>query len=317
MNTRKIQEVGGGTFTVSLPREWARAQSVCQGETVDVFTHLDGTLVIQTHHRETDSTGSVSIPIREEGAERVKQVLLAAYTAGYTDITLDPCRSFTQPQRAAAREAAQTLVGASIATDSEQCIEVRVLVDSEEISVRQLVRQLSFVARSMHREAIAALGEDEAAPRLGDRDDQADRLYAITDRSFSRALSRLDEVDSLGYTRPELFELWSTARDLERIADHAERIGGIANSFDGSVPQDHLTGIQELADSTQTVIERAVNCVVNDSDLGRGYEALTLRSQIRDQVSTLDERLFADSAADYRLARVLDRPATATRWKHR
>ena len=130
--------------------------------------------------------------------------------------------------------------------------------------MRQLVRKLSFVTLSIHREAMTVLSDGGTASHLTDSDDQADRLYAITDRSFSRALSRLREVDRLSCTRSELFELWSTARDLERIADHAERIGTIASELDGSVQEEHVTRLQDLAEQAQAVVEHAVSCVVNE-----------------------------------------------------
>jgi len=273
---------------------------------VDVSTHIDGVLVVQTRNRETDTTGAVSIAVRDQNMDHINQVLLAAYTAGYAEITLTPPEQFTDSQRATAREVARTLSGSTVTTDTERELSVQVLTDPEEISVRQLVRQLSFVALSMYQEAMAAMVDDGAAPRLGDREDQADRLYAITDRSFSRALSRLGEVDRLGLTRPELFELWSTARDLERVADHAERIGALADDFDDSPKIEHVTELTELADQAQTVARRAVDCVLNEGQIDEGYETLSLRAQVREQGEELDRRLFVESTVDYRLARVLD-----------
>ena len=306
METRKIQEVGGGTFTVSLPQDWARTEDISQGQEVDVLTHIDGTLVVQTRDRETDPTGAVSILLPKDDTGRVKQVLWAAYTAGYTKITLTSCDSITPSQREMAHEVARTLTGISVTTDSKQQIVVQVLIDPEEISVRQLVRQLSFVALSMHREAMTALSDGEPVSHLSDSDDQVDRLHAITDRSFSRALSRLREVDRLGCTRSELFEFWSTARDLERIADHAERIGTISSELDGSVQEEHIRHLQDLAQRVQAVVEHAVSCIVNEGNTDEAYEALTLRTEIREQTNALDQRLFVDSTADYRLARILD-----------
>ena len=48
MQTRKIQQVGGGTYTVSLPKEWATAADIEPGAVVALHSHIDGTLVVQT-----------------------------------------------------------------------------------------------------------------------------------------------------------------------------------------------------------------------------------------------------------------------------
>lgn len=307
MDTRKIQKVGGGTFTVSLPQDWAQAEAISQGDVVDVHAHIDGMLVVQTRDRETEPTGSVRVELRgDTGTEHVLQSLWAAYTAGYTEIVLTTQDTFTSSQRRAANEVTNVLGGATGGAIAEQEITVRALLDPDEISVRQLVRQLSFVALSMHETAMAAVADPLSELDLADRDDQADRLFAMTERSFTRSLSRLSEVDSLGETRPELFELWSTARDLERVADHAERIGTVAHGFDNPSEGDHVAALQQLAGRAQDLVDYAVRSVVDDEGTNAACEALTLRTHVREEVRELDRRLFGDATADYRLARILD-----------
>lgn len=306
METRKIQEVGGGTFTVSLPQDWARSQELSQGDTVDLHTHIDGLLVVHPRNRETDSTGGVTIELRSTDSKQILQSLWAAYTAGYTEISLTTRDTFTSSQRRVAHEVANVLAGVTVTSTSEQEITSQVLLDSEEISVRQLVRQLSFVAISMHQAAMAAVADGRSDLDVADRDDQADRLFALTERSFARALSRLSEVDSLGMTRPQLFELWSTARDLERVADHAERIATIACEFDDPPDGEHVAALQSLAEDARDVVDYGVRGIVDDTETDTVREALELRTHVREEVANLDRRLFGDATADYRLARILD-----------
>lgn len=306
MDTRKIQKVSGGTFTVSLPQDWAQTEEIGQGDVVALHTHIDGVLVVQTRDRETDPTGGITIELKDTDAEQIRQSLWAAYTAGYTEITLTTRNSFTGSQRRMANEVANVLAGATVTTTAEQEIVVHVLLDPEEISVRQLVRQLSFVAISMHQRAIAAVADGRSECDLTDRDDQADRLFAMTERSFARALSRLSEVDSLGVTRLELFELWSAARDLERVADHAERISTIAREVDHLSDGDNVAALQQLAEYAQDIVDYAVRGIVDNEETDAVCEALELRTHVREGVAELDRRLFGNVMADYRLARLLD-----------
>ncbi|MFB6161655.1 MAG: PhoU domain-containing protein [Haloferacaceae archaeon] len=306
MKTRKIQEVSGGTFTVSLPQDLARSEKLSQGDTVDLHTHIDGVLVVQPRDRETDPTGGVTLELRDPDDEKILQSLWAAYTAGYTEITLTTRNAFTGSQRTVANEVTNVLAGTTVTTAADREIAVRVHLDPEEISVRQLVRQLSFVALSVHQAAMTAVADGRTEVDFSDRDDHADRLFAMTERSFVRALSRLSEVDSLGATRPQLFELWSTARDLERVADHAERIGTIARGFDHPPDGDHVATLQVLAEDARDVVDHAVCGTVDAEGSGRVREALALRSHVREKVAEFDRRLFGDATSDYRLARVLD-----------
>ncbi|MFB6227624.1 MAG: PhoU domain-containing protein [Halobacteriales archaeon] len=306
METRKIQQVGGGTFTVSLPQDWAQAEGIGQGDVVDLHTHIDGTLVVETRDREPEPTGGITIELRDTDSEQIRAALWAAYTAGYTEIILTAKDTLPRSQRRVANEVANVLAGATVTTTTEQELVIDVLLDPDEISVRQLVRQLSYVAISMHKTAMAAVADPRSELDLADRDDQADRLFAMTERSFTRALARLSEVDSLGVTRPELFELWSVARDLERVADHAERIGTIACEFDSPPDGTHVAALESLAERARAVVDYAVSSIVDNEGVEIVCEALRLRSHVREEVVELDRRLFRDDTADYRLARLLD-----------
>jgi len=46
METRKLQEVGGGTFTVSIPRAWAENNGFEVGMELQLYTHRDGSILV-------------------------------------------------------------------------------------------------------------------------------------------------------------------------------------------------------------------------------------------------------------------------------
>jgi hypothetical protein len=181
---------------------------------------------------------------------------------------------------------------------------VQVLLDANEVSPSQSVRQLLFVALSMHRDATAALTGEASVEAIADRDDQADRLFAMVHRHFGRALARLDEVDALGLSRPRLFELYATARELERVADHAERIGGVAGDVGAPTPLDE--DVTAVARTARDAVEAGVGVVVGDGDAADARAALAARDRVRAEVDRLDRRLFETTDADYRLTHALD-----------
>jgi phosphate uptake regulator len=44
METRKLQRVGGGSFTVSVPKEWATEHQLEPRTEVHLYTHRDATV---------------------------------------------------------------------------------------------------------------------------------------------------------------------------------------------------------------------------------------------------------------------------------
>lgn len=305
MDTRKIQTVGGGTYTVSLPKEWAESQEITAGDTVALHTHVDGLLVLQVHERANGPDDAVTVRIDTDDSAFLERVLRAAYALGATDVTLVASGSFTNEQRRVVERITRNLTGASVAESSETAITIRTLLDTAEVSVRQSVRQLKFVALSMHRDATAALGEPNPGG-LSDRDDQADRLYALIDRSFARGLSRLEAVDALGLTSTELFELWATTRELERVADHAEGIVSVATKIEPPVEDPIIDDISAIAGIVRDLVADAVSVIVGDANGKTARTVLTTRDEVREAIMALDRRLI-ESAESCTLRPALDR----------
>ncbi|RDI71956.1 phosphate signaling complex PhoU family protein [Halopelagius longus] len=303
METRKIQKVSNGTYTVSLPKRWAEDEDISAGTVVDLHTHIDGLLVVQAPGREDGSTGCVTVQVAPESTERLEQTLRAAYTAGYEEVVLDVSESFTDAQKRVLRRVTRSLAGMTVTDRSDERVVVRNLLDANQVSVRQSVRQLQFVALSMHREATAVLTGDGPAENLSDRDDEADRLYAMVDRHFCRGLTRLDEIDALGATREELFRLHATARELERIADHAERIATVGAAVENPRTR-AVDDIADIAETARGAVDDAVAAVVADADTAAA--ALNARDRVREEAETLDRRLFEAPDGDYRLTYALD-----------
>ena len=306
METRKIQTVGGGTYTVSLPKEWAESENCTAGTTVNLHTHIDGLLVIQTPESRTEPRNRLTLELGTDVPDEIEQLLRAAYAAGVESVVLEAPDGYTDEQHRAIERVARNLTGVTIVEETESQVTVQTLLDASEVSVRQSVRQLQFVALSMHRDALAALTTGTTSDRWADRDEQADRLYAMIDRYFERGLARLDEIDALGLTRPELFTLWGTANELERVADHAERIGTVADRLDGQPDASTVTALDDIAQDVHAVVEDAVRVIIGDACVATARQTLATRRAVRQRITSLDRQLFEAGDADYRLTRALD-----------
>ncbi|AUG48343.1 transcriptional regulator [Haloarcula taiwanensis] len=306
METRKIQTVGGGTYTVSLPKEWAESENCTAGTTVNLHTHIDGLLVIQTPESQTTARNRLRLEVGNDDPAEIEQLLRAAYAAGVESVVLEVPDGYSDEQHRAIERVTRNLTGVTVAEATESQVTVRTMLDAGEVSVSQSVRQLQFVALSMHRDAMAALTTGTTGDRWADRDEQADRLYAMIDRYFERGLARLDEIDALGLTRPELFTLWGTANELERVADHAERIGTVADRLDGQPDERIITALDSIAQDVHAVVEDAVRVIIGDACVDTARQTLATRRDVRERITSLDRQLFESGDADYRLTRALD-----------
>jgi len=280
MDTRKIQSVGSGTYTVSLPKEWSNSQDITAGDIVNLHQYRDGILAVQTQEADTNSRIQLRMQVAPGETEQIKQTLQAAYIAGIKEITLTTTREFSTNQQQIVNEVSKALIGVSVVETSKTEIVVQVLLNREQISIDQIVSQIKFIALSMHETAIKSLTVGSDPEEIATRDDQINRLYAMVNRLFERALVRLDEVDALGYNRPALFELWETTRELERVADHAKGIATTVPAISDTIPCTALKEVQAFGRDARMLVSDAVAVVVDDAGIKTAHETLLTRDEL-------------------------------------
>jgi len=294
METRKVQQVGGGTYTVSLPREWADDCGVEAGAPVYLYTHLDGSLVVRRRERDDSDLASTTTTVEGASPAVAGRQLRAAYTAGFERITLTAADEFTSEQRRVIGETARSFTGAEVAAESDDRITVRVLLDADDISIQQSVLQLRFNAVSMQEAAVGMLADADAdAAQVERRDDQVDRVFALIARHFNRSQSDLEEIDKLGIDRRTLFRYYSVARQLERVADHAVEVARVADGVDDSLPPALVDDVVALAADARQLVADASDVVVNGSGTDRANATLDERDRVvergRELARSVDE----------------------------
>jgi len=286
--TRKLQAVGGGTLTVSLPKAWATEQGLDAGAEVNLYRHADGAIVVRGPDADAAALAEVRVPIEGEDPERVRRALRAAHAAGFQTATLTAPTAFTDQQRRAAREVAPRLTGAEVETAAPATIRLRTLLDARDVSIQQSVAQLRFLALSLHREGTAAAieGDPSAHGGLADRAAATDRLSGMVDRHLERSLVSLGEIDDVGLSRPALLDHAVAARALDRVATEGVRMARAAT--DEALEPEAAERVRERASAAREVVDRATDAVFRDGDVEAAHEALDRAATIETGASLGD-----------------------------
>jgi phosphate uptake regulator len=289
METRKLQEVGGGTYTVSIPKAWATARGLEAGTPVNLYTHLDGSIVIRSRAKDGDDLSSIRVEV-DGGAERTKRALRAAQTVGFERVTLAAASEFDAETCRAVRSLVRRFVGTELVDERGDELVVRNLLDASDVSVRQSVVQLQYVALSVHEEATASFldGDGDAYARLRERGTEAERLWGMVARHFSRGLVSLEEVDRVGVSRPGLFEYYETARQLSRVASDGIAIARVGQGLTGALPDDVACELSGVANDTRRAVERTANTVLECEEPERIHDALDTCTEARADLDALE-----------------------------
>jgi len=282
METRKVQVTGGSTYTVSIPKSWANDNSVSAGSTVEFYPEGDSLFMTPTGGDDR-TEGSLDIT-NLEGSELIRAVM-TMYVGGFDIIVLESGR-ITNEQRGTIREATQSLVGLEVLEETKDEVVIRDLLDSSELSIHNAVTRMRLIAASMLEDALLALRDldDDLAHDIIQRDDDVDRLWMVVSRIFRATLRTPKATEELGLPREVCFDYHSSARQLERIGDHATKIAHLTLDIDQEVPAEVLDALDGLHEEVVAVIDGSMDALFTDES----EEATQLANDVRERVREVD-----------------------------
>jgi phosphate uptake regulator len=302
METRKVQVTGGSTYTVSLPKGWATENGVSSGTTVEFYPE-DDLLLLRPQREDGHTEGSLDIAGLEEA--QLRRAVMTMYVSGFDVIRLRTDQ-LTANQRRTIRDATQGLVGLEVIEEMPDKMVLQDLLDSSELSIQNAVTRMRLVALTMLEDAVEALisDDDALAQDVIERDDDVDRLWYMTSRVFRTVLRNPTAASEVGFPRETCYELQSSARQLERIADHATKIASLSLEVD-SLPESAAEPLRKLQAEAAEVPETAMDALLTEES----DEAVELANEARAHVDAIDEFVRAVDAEIYefdpQLAQVL------------
>ena len=268
METRKVQVTGGSTFTVSIPKRWARENDVSAGDEVAFYPDRDSLLLTPA-----GSDGHVRGTLDVSGLtdETLVASVITMYVSGFDVLELEADR-ITADQRRTIRTTVHRLVGLEVLEETSQRVVIQDLLDSSELSIHNAVRRMRLIALSMLDDAVTGLVEndDDMAQDVIERDDDVDRLWYMVSRVFRGTLRSPRAAQTIGISRETCFDYHSSARQLERIADHATKIARVSRDL-GDVPAEVTEALEAMHADARGVIDTAMDALFEE-DNGRAND---------------------------------------------
>ena len=308
METRKVQQVGGGTYTVSIPVQWANEHDVGAGDTAYLYTHRDGSLVVRWAEREHSALAATTVDLEDSTAAAAERALDAAYAAGFKRIEVRADGGLGDEQRRAVVDRARTLSGVGVTEEDDRSVVVQGLLDAGDVSVRQTVLQLRFTALSMHEQATGALSAGTAdVEHVLDRTREADRLARLVARQANRGLVDRAVLDDLGLSRRQLAEYAVAARQLDRVAEHAAGVARRVRDCDSGSDAELVAELCGLGEAARGVVDDATDALVDGGDREAARAARCRAATVVEDAETVERALVERGPPGAaHLVRVLD-----------
>jgi phosphate uptake regulator len=256
LEIRRVQKTGASTMTVSLPKDWIKANSITPGTPVVVRVMTDGTISIDPKmQQEKEESRKVIVVEEDETKEHLTRKLIGAYLAGYNIIEVRSKGRLDLDLKHGVKEISRMVIGPEVIEETSNTIVLHDLSDPVELPQEKCVRRMHLIVDSMHKDAIVSLkdGDEALAQDVIDRDTDVDRLYWMAVKQYNLILKDRKLSEKIGVDIYEGMSLMLVARGIERIGDHAEKIA--TNSIILAKAGNKITDLKEICDSSEKAVK--------------------------------------------------------------
>lgn len=283
IETRKVQQTGGSSYIISLPKEWIVKHGIEKKDTLGIISQPDGNILITPNINSEELEKTKKFVVDEITTYNYMfRLLIGAYLMGYSKIEIISSKKFEPFIRDCITEFTQIAIGPEIIEESNTHILIKDLLNPKEMPFHKTIKRMYILAESMHNDAINALknNDKELANEVTRRDNDVDRLHWLIGRQSSIVLSDIILSQKMGITLQQANHYQLISRFLERIGDHAVKIAKNALKLMDKEIDPKI--IQKMTEASKIALES-----LNNSYTAWLEENIDLANQNIDAVSNL------------------------------
>lgn len=256
MEVRRLQEMGGATLLVSIPKEWVRSASLKKGSVVSIEESSDGGLMIYPVSESSSDRKEIELsnPSRF-GSEKISSEITAAYLLGYDLIKIRDQHRISPKDRDRIIAAIKRLIGLEIVEEDARSITSQFLVDNTAVEPSKIFRRISSIVRAMISDSLRYLtsGDSSQFDSISQRDDEVDRLHFLLVRLIRSSVRDRRAAGKFGLTTIDCLDYRVAANSLETAGDYAVELSDSISklgSLDAGL-QERVLKITDLIDTIQ------------------------------------------------------------------
>ncbi len=291
-STRVLQEIKGGSFTVTLPRWWVEKYRLSRG--ARLFTSEDGCSLRIAVKDSNSIRKDVEIEVDKlADMKSVRYCILTYYMQGACRITLKSSIALSSDRKKKLREIRFEMPGVEITHEDSNSIVFYVTSDIGGERLDDVIMTIHGIALSAHKDSIYALNNNDLqlAREVVGREDDMLRVYRKLIRHISLA-SVHPEISFTSGVRDsnELITYTLLARDLNRVFYHALYISKHLLKLGRALKvYELISQINSLSELVQMMQQLAVEAFIN-----RDFRKVIAVTDMMKEVRETEERLSID-----------------------
>jgi len=228
LEIRRLQHIKGGSFTLSLPKEWVEKRKLKRGEEIAVFEEEDGSLRLFPIRMEREEPAEVILALEDFPEVRALEYCIGTYyIQGSNKISIKSKKMIPADVKKRLKQLRMDLPGVEVAEERADAINFHAIIDPAAFLLEPLIKKTSSFSLHIQEDAIKSILNDDfqLASEVIERSKEALRHYRMTIRqvalaSISKAIARKIGVKNCR----ECVTFALIARDLNRLVYHSSSI---------------------------------------------------------------------------------------------
>ncbi len=237
MEIRKLQKIRGGSFTLTLPKQWVEKRKLSSGEQIVVSEEEDGSLKLYPIVAAKEAPLKVTLSLEDcPNLTALEYSVETYYIQGSNQINVTSRKIIPAEQKRRLKQLRMELPGVEVAEESAYKLSFQVLIDPTTFSLESLTEKTSSFSLRLQEDAVKSVLDWNfaLAREVIERSKEAQRHYRMTIRQVALSSMNRAIAEKVGVKNcRECITFALIARDLSRLVYHSSSIARHILSLEG------------------------------------------------------------------------------------
>ncbi len=249
METRKIQQVGRSTLSITIPKKWANEINLKQGSQVTIEKEIDGSFKIRSNISKSEHFSKYRICIDNyKETNMLIRAIISLYLNGEHEIEFFSKNEIKLDDFEKIRDIVQHLIGLGIVEQTSTKIIIQDFLDPTKFQIENLIKHIIQTILIMQTTIIKKLEQSnfDSIELISSLEEEVDRLYTLTARQILLMFRYRNVSSKIGVSSfYDVVQDYVMVKCFEEMADHYNFINlTFENALKNGIKSDNNTLIE-------------------------------------------------------------------------
>lgn len=220
---RRIQQVGEGTYSITLPKHWVVEKGLKRGDLLAISEEPDGSLKISPPIKiQKELTATINAELCTSSIQ-LARMIIGCYVQGYDVVKIQSMKGFTFEQLEEISKTIDRLPAFEIVEHNPQTIVIQSFIDPGRFPIEGLLKRFQVMVSSMLVQLadLINMGDENIIKNIEKQEERIDELYFLIVRLLFTYLRRRELGKILGIDSP-IYVVGARiiTKSLEEISDY-------------------------------------------------------------------------------------------------